>query len=59
MKKYIQNNILIITMISMGLIISSDIVDNPITEVGLLISGWIVLIIAIVMYVLKIKKEDE
>ena len=43
----------------MGLIISSDIVDNPITEVGLLISGWIVLIIAIVMYVLKIKKEDE
>jgi hypothetical protein len=59
MKKYIQNNILIITMISMGLIISSDIVENPTTELGLLISGWVVLIIAIVMYVLKIKKEDE
>jgi amino acid transporter len=59
MNKYLPNKILILTMISMALIISSSIVDNYTTEVGLLISGWVMLFTAIVMYVLKIKKKDE
>lgn len=59
MEDYKPNYILIIAMIGIVLFIASSVVTNHVTEVWLLISGWIVLLTSIVMYVLKIKRQDE
>lgn len=60
MDRYQPNYILILGIIIMVLVIASGIiVDHKIIETVLFGSGWILMIITIVMYILKIKKEDE
>ena len=60
MDRYRPNYVLKLSIISMVLIIASGfVVGHKVIEAMLLGSGWILMIITIVMYVLKIKKEDD
>jgi predicted membrane channel-forming protein YqfA (hemolysin III family) len=59
MEDYKPNYILIMAMVGIILFIASSIIINDTAELWLLISGWIVLVTSIALYVLKIKKEDE
>ena len=59
MEDYRPNYILIIAIVAIILFIASHIVTHHAAELWLLISGWVVLLTSIGMYVLKIKRQDE